>query len=231
MDNFGEDRRVVNIPQEIGQQKKQVALNDGPNNRLAMLRAQVALQDIHTSSGYKQHTHMRLTSIIEKVPDDIKGVLIPFWLESSDMPKKDHAMKLINKKLGYFEDEDRREAAEEQQAQDAAQQRELDIKTILAEIAEKNASAADKQAQAANHTADALKKRIETAVLLRNFKLSGAAGNTPAVPGDNKQVPPTDHRQVLPPGVSGANKPMADDTPVKPHPDMRSQSMSREKTP
>ena len=177
IEDMGDRPETINIPQRIGQQRKQVRLNDNMGNRVQMLRAQVAIQDVHTSAGYRQHTHQRLNSIIEKVPDDIKGVLIPFWLESSELPNKEQAIKLVNKKLGYEQDEDRRTEIEEAQAQEAQEQRELEIRTAVtelekmqAETEEKLASAEDKKAQAREHAASALKKRIETAKLIKEIK-------------------------------------------------------------
>jgi len=237
---------MVSIPQEIGQQKKQVTLNDGLNNRVSLLRAQVAMQDIHTSAGYKQHTHMRLTAIIDKIPDDFKGVLLPFWLESSEMPKKEQAIKLINKKLGYEEDEGKREQQEAAQAEEAAQMKQLEIQKFVAEVEDLQAGAKQKNAQAANATADALKKRIETAQLIRNFKLmeqglmplpGSLAGSTPAVgnrrmmvaPGRNNGGPQPDQRKALPPGASGAAIPTpAGNAPAPSLPGRGMQSLPRE---
>ena len=245
--DIGERRVMVSIPQEIGQQKKQVTLNDGLNNRVSLLRAQVAMQDIHTSAGYKQHTHMRLTNIIDKIPDDFKGVLLPFWLESSEMPKKEQAIKLINKKLGYESDENKREEQEAIQAQEAAQLKQLEIQKFVAEVEDLQAGAKQKNAQAANATADALKKRIETAQLIRNFKLmeqgvipfpGSPAGSTPAAgnrrmmgaaPGRNNGGPPPDQRKALPPGASGVATPTpAGNAPAPSLPGMGMQTMPRE---
>lgn len=170
---------VVQIPQSIGQSKKTVTLNDGINNRISTLRAQVVLQDVHTSAGYKQHTHQRLTAVMGKMPDDIKTTLLPLWVESSDIPKKEFAMKLINKKLGYIDDEEQQALVDEQQAQVAEETRQLEMQMEQATIAEKNASAVEKQANAENESADAAKKRAETVKILREVKQLRIDGSKP----------------------------------------------------
>ncbi|RLB91840.1 MAG: hypothetical protein DRH10_00910 [Deltaproteobacteria bacterium] len=213
VEDIGVQRRVVNVKQGIGQQKKQVVLNDGPNNMIQMMRAQVALQEVHTSAGYKQHTHQRLSGIMEQMPDDFKTILLPFWLESSELPNKEQAIKLVNKKLGYEEDEQRRQLLEEQQAQDEKQQRELELRAFVAEVEEKEAStrekdaaAKDRSAQASNHMAEAIKKRVETAKLLREFKQMGMTGpdrNTTgrSTPRLISNTQPSDQREGVPPGA------------------------------
>jgi len=212
VDDIGVNRRVVNIPQDIGQQKKQIILNDGINNRVPMLRAQVAMQDIHTSAGYKQHTHQRLTTFMEKLPEQFIVPFIPLWLESADIPKKEQALKMFNKIAGYEQDEVKREQQEMVEAQEAQEQRQLEIRKFVADIEETEAGAEQKKAQATNHMADALKKRIETAQLIRDFK----QGRLPQVTGtvSNKPRSLPDQQKALPPGASGGNKPQTSNAPA-----------------
>jgi len=233
--DIGQRKIMVNIPQEIGQQRKQVVLNDGPNNRVSLLRAQVAIQDIHTSAGYKQHTHMRLTNIMQNIPDEFKGALLPFWLESSEMPKKDQAIKMINKMLGYESDESLREQKEAAQAQAAEEQRLMEKQKLDAEIEDTRASARQKDAQANNATADALKKRIETAQLIRQFKAGGSmaaqtTGKNQAgeKPGRNNGGASSDQRRALPPGASGAALPPAGHAAVPSLPGRGMETLPRE---
>lgn len=199
VDDIGIDPRMVKIPQELGQQKKQVVLNDGMNNRVSMLRAQVALQDIHTSAGYKQHTHQRMTSMLKELPDEFKGPLLPIWLESSEMPKKEQAIKIVNKQLGFIEDENQREMKEQQEMIEAEERKQLEYRQINAQIEETEASAEDKRAQAKDHTASALKKRAETAAVIREFKMRQAINVTP----QPNSGPPTDPRSNRPPDAPG----------------------------
>jgi len=230
VNDIGPRRTVVNIPQKIGQQKKQVVLNDGMDNRVSLMRAQVDIQDIHTSAGYRQHTHMRIGAIMKELPDDLKGTLLPFWLESSEMPHKQQAIKAINKKLGYEEDETKREASEQAQAQAAEEQRQAEIRKFVAEVEELEAGTELKKAQANSATADAMKKRLEIAQLIRQFKL-GVPGTMPGLPAGNGGRP-ADPRRGLPPGASGAATPKpASNALVQPLPGMGMQTMPREQTP
>lgn len=206
IDDIGTEHKCINLKQDIGQQKKQVLLNDGANNRLSTLRAQVAMQDIHTSAGYKQHTHMRLTSIMKEVPEDFKGILLPFWLESSEMPKKEQAIKLVNKQLGYEEDENKRAEQEQIEYEEAQQMKQIELQGLQADVADKQASAKEKNAQANVHTADALKKRAETAQLIKAFKMNGMQNITPTTPAKVPQQSKPDQQGQLPPGPSGAPK-------------------------
>lgn len=212
VEQIGTDRKEVNVPQAIGQQKKQVVLNDGMSNRLSLLRAQVAMQDIHTSAGYKQHTHMRITSIMKELPDEYKALLLPFWLDSSELPKKDMAIKLVNKQLGFEEDENKRLEQEQIEAEEANMVKQLEWRMMEADAAEKEASAVekeasakDKSAQATMHQADALKKRAETALLLKQFKMTNARNVTPAGSSKIPQQSKPDQPRQLPPGPSGAS--------------------------
>lgn len=207
IDDIGLQRRVVRIPQTVGQNKKEVILNDGMDNRVPMLRAQVALMDTSTSAGYRHHTHQRLDRIMDKIPDDYKTILLPFWLDSSEMPNKDQAIKLINKKLGFEEDEQRREEMEQAAAEEQQRLQELEFRKMLADVEEteastkdKDASAKNKMAQASDNQASALKKRVETAKLLREFKMMGQAGSKTLPQGKTP-----DQRKELPPGASGVS--------------------------
>jgi len=189
VENIGTSTKTIKVPKSIGQQQRDVHLNDGVDNRLSTLRASVALQEVHTSAGYKQHTHQRLTSIMAELPDEMKSSLLPLWIESSDLPKKEFAMKAINKQLGYIEDEDKQAEAEAQQAQQAEEARQLEIARETAEIQKLNAEAAEKQAniaeneaQAENYRADAGKKRAETVKLLREIKLLRTTGGNATDP-------------------------------------------------
>lgn len=189
VEEMGTSSKTIKIPQSLGQSKKEVTLNDGINNRLSMLRAQVAIQDIHTSAGYKQHTHQRLTTVMSEMPDDLKPTLLPLWIESSDLPKKEFAMKLINKQLGYTDDEDMQAMIDEQQQQREEEERQIaiakeqaEIAKLHAEAAEKQANAIENEAQVETYRADAGKKRAETVKLLQEIKILRKTGGKPTDP-------------------------------------------------
>lgn len=189
VDIVGERPETVHIPRSLGQQRKTVKLNDGVNNKVQLMRAQIALQDVHTSSGYRNQMHQRITGIMDKLPPDLVGTALPFWVETSEMPKKDLFIKLINQKLGHIEDEEERAAFEEKQRQDAEQLKELEVQTLLLEQDLKKAETAEKYAKEKDLKASALKKRIEAAKEMQEIRNMGKE--------------PIDRRQRALPGPTG----------------------------
>jgi len=98
----------------------------------------------------------------------------------------------------------------------------IEMDKLVAELGDLQAGTKHKTAQAASATADALKKRIETAQLIKNFKMSSlppASGGTA-----------TDPRRERPLGTSRATSTMAGDDAVQPLPGMGMETIPREAT-
>ncbi len=180
--DIGRSQQVIRIRSEgAGQVRRTVVLNgasqDGrANNDVVMARYQVALADVASSAGYRQHTHQRIMEMFQVGGTD--PVMAPFLLElaidTSELPNRSELLEKWRKQRGLSDDPD--EQAAQQQAAQAAQQQALQLQQAKAEaeIAENRAQAEREQAHAAYYTAQAAKEIVETEELKRRQKLEEA---------------------------------------------------------
>ena len=137
---------------DAGQVKKRVVLNgreqgDGQtSNVVSLARTQVALADVHSSQGYRQHVNSRVMEMFQVTAQnpEMQAFLLELAVETSELPNRAEILEKWRKKMGISEDVDdpEKQAQEQQAAQQAAETRmKMEMDAANAKIAEDNASA------------------------------------------------------------------------------------------
>jgi hypothetical protein len=168
---IGTTRKMCRIPKKHGQPQKDVTLNDGVRNRVSMMRGTVALQPVHTSSGWKHYQHQRIDDAMNRLPEEAMLELLPAWIETFEgLPNGEKLIERITKKLGIHADEELAAQAEEQMAAQAEEERQLEIASIQADNKKKLSEAENKQADTQKTIAETAQIQQETILAARNIE-------------------------------------------------------------
>jgi hypothetical protein len=166
---------VVSITNDHAQNKKYVVLNDPRegqlDNMVQRAKYQVTLASVQTTAGYRQHQHTRMMEMYTSSPDNVKMMLLPMVIESSEMPRREEFLKKWNEAQGIVDDPEQQ--AQQQQIAQQRQQEELEIlkaermakvSMMQSQAKERNAEAELNQAQAAEKLMqiELLKIKVET---------------------------------------------------------------------
>jgi hypothetical protein len=148
-EDLGSDPAVVNVDAKFGTQKRQINLNSpSMQNGVQMLdndvqraMCKVALEDVPSTPTYRAQQLMLLTEMTKSLPPQIQAFVVPFILESSEMPHRREIADQVRKALGMGDGQDQTFTKEQvqQQVQQAVEQfkqqsgldlkgRELDLK-------------------------------------------------------------------------------------------------------
>lgn len=108
IEDIGQEPHVVNVDEKFGAKKKQVALNvPTTKNGVQMLdndvqKAQVkcVLEDVPSTPTYRAQQLMMLTEMTKAMPPQIQSFIVPFILESSEMPHRREIADQVRKALG-----------------------------------------------------------------------------------------------------------------------------------
>lgn len=188
---IGTTRKMCKIPKRNGQAQKDIIINDGVRNRVSMMIAQVALQPVHTSSGWRHYQHQRIDQAMERLPDEAMLELLPAWIETFEgLPGGEKLIERITKKLGIHADEEQAAAAEEQAAAQAEEERQLEISTVQADNAKKIAEAENKRA-------DTQKTIAETSKIQQEVAMASSAAREKLIRENNANLPVERLRQTL----------------------------------
>jgi len=76
----------------------------------------VALSDIPSTSSYRQQQMSQIAEVLKSLPPQVQAPLIPYFLESTDLPDRKEMAQLVRKTLGLSE-EDQPQIPPELQAQ------------------------------------------------------------------------------------------------------------------
>ena len=87
------------------------------SNDLSRLRTRVELADMPATASYKQQMAQGLMSLVETLPDDLKGPLIPMLVRSHDFPDREEVAQLLESQLGIGGEQDPMVALQQQRAQ------------------------------------------------------------------------------------------------------------------
>lgn len=100
---------LVVMAGEEGRQKK-VILNqplvDTPtgvqykHNDVTRVSLKVALSDVPSTPAYRQQQMIQIGEVLKSLPPELQAPIIPFYLESTDLPKRREMADLIRKQLG-----------------------------------------------------------------------------------------------------------------------------------
>ncbi len=108
IEDTGSEPAVVNVDEKFGTKKKQVALNKPvTKNGVQMLEndvqramVKVALEDVPSTPTYRAQQLLMLTEMTKAMPPQIQAFIVPFILESSEMPHRREIADQVRKALG-----------------------------------------------------------------------------------------------------------------------------------
>ena len=167
---IGTARRICRIPKKPGQPQRDIVINDGIKNRVSWMRGKVALQPVHTSSGWRHYQHQRIDEAMKQLPKEAMLELLPAWIETFEgLPNGDKIVERITQKLGIYTDEEQEAAAKEQEAARAEEDRQLEISTVQADNAKKLAEVERERADTQKTLAETEKIRQEMAMVVRDL--------------------------------------------------------------
>lgn len=141
-EDLGIEPAVVNVDEKFGRKKKKIGLNQPTvrngiqvlDNDVQRSLVKVALEDVPSTPTYRAQQLMMLTEMTKAMPPQIQAFVVPFILESSEMPHRREIADQVRKALGMGDAQDQtftkeQVAAEVQKAVEAfAQQNGLDLK-------------------------------------------------------------------------------------------------------
>ena len=148
-EDLGQEPAVVNVDEKFGTKKRQITLNQPvTKNGVQMLdndvqraMVKVALEDVPSTPTYRAQQLMMLTEMTKAMPPQIQAFIVPFILESSEMPHRREIADQVRKALGIGENGQDQSftkeqvQAEVQKAVEAfAKSSGLDIKAVEAKI-------------------------------------------------------------------------------------------------
>lgn len=120
----------------------------------------VGLSDVPSTPTYRAHQLTMLSEVVKSLPPQIQGFVTPFLVEATDLPKRRELAKVLRQQLGMPIQPTTPEEAKAQQAmqQEVEKRKQLEERSIMADINEK-------EARAEKAKADALKALKEMALL------------------------------------------------------------------
>jgi hypothetical protein len=96
VEDIGSQPQVVNVDEKFGTKKRQVTLNQPANkdgvqmldNDVQRALVKVALEDVPSTPTYRAQQLLMLTEMTKAMPPQIQAFIVPFILESSEMPHR-----------------------------------------------------------------------------------------------------------------------------------------------
>lgn len=108
VEDLGSEPSVVNVDEKFGTKKRKVMLNTPvKKNGVEMLEndvqramVKVALEDVPSTPTYRAQQLLMLTEMTKSMPPQIQAFIVPFILESSEMPHRREVADQVRKALG-----------------------------------------------------------------------------------------------------------------------------------
>lgn len=152
IDGVGATRHtiILNEPAIDEQTNLQYIKND-----VSKSKTKVALEDVPSTPSYRAQMNTMLAEVMKSLPPELQAIIAPFYLESTELPKRREIAEAVRKKMGIM---DERNLTPEQKADIKRMQdleKELKLRMALAEIGEKEAKISKMQAEAQKITAEA----------------------------------------------------------------------------
>lgn len=108
--------------------KKQIILNNPMidpttgyqyrSNDITRATLKVALADVPSTPTYRQQQMVQIGEVLKSLPPEIQAVMVPYYLEATDLPKREEMADLVRKQLGIQDgDEEQPQIPPELQAQ------------------------------------------------------------------------------------------------------------------
>ncbi len=107
-EDMGREPAVVNVDEKFGTKKKQIKLNDPTivngvqrlNNDVQRAMVKVALEDVPSTPTYRAQQLLMLTEMTKAMPPQVQAFIVPFILESSEMPHRREIADQVRKAMG-----------------------------------------------------------------------------------------------------------------------------------
>jgi len=161
LDLIVEDHQLPNMEVEVGlgASKRAVILNEVDiesgvivRNKVADAPVKVGLEDIPNTPSYRLQQQQQIAAVLQVGGADpaVRAVLIPSFIESTDLPNREHDARVLRQMYGVPQPGDERamEKREQQGAQEAAEAAEIQKQNAIAEVREKTAKADAAEANA-----------------------------------------------------------------------------------
>ena len=108
VEDIGQEPQVVNVNEKFGARKKAIALNTPMmkngvqvlNNDVQRALVKVALEDVPSTPTYRAQQLMLLSELTKSLPPQIQAFVVPFILESSEMPHRREIADQVRRALG-----------------------------------------------------------------------------------------------------------------------------------
>lgn len=112
-DSVGTTKKVI-----LNQRKVDPATGmDYRENDVSKALVKVALHDVPSTPAYRAQQMTTLGETLKSLPPELQAPLIPFYIESTDLPKRKEMAGLIRKQLGMGDDGQQPDPEKEQMAQ------------------------------------------------------------------------------------------------------------------
>jgi hypothetical protein len=136
----------------------------------------VALEEIPSTPAYRQQQQMMMGEVLKSLPPQAQAVLMPFFIEGTDLPKRHQMADLVRKTMGLPTDgeTDPQVAQLQQQMQALQQQSEQMAQQYEQAVQEKSAEAAQLQQQVQSLQLELKNKAGEIAVRQQELQLKAA---------------------------------------------------------
>ena len=115
LDLLIEDLGQQNSITVVVDRKKTIVLNDPTydpasgyqyrNNDITRISLKVSLSDVPSTPAYRQQQMVQIGEVLKSLPPQIQAVMVPFYLEATDLPKREEMADLVRKQLGIADDE------------------------------------------------------------------------------------------------------------------------------
>lgn len=85
----------LNSPRKDPATQMQVMDND-----VERARIKVALEDVPSTPAYRQQTMTMLGEVMKGMPPELQALIVPFWIESTELSKRKQIAQMLRQKLG-----------------------------------------------------------------------------------------------------------------------------------
>ena len=143
------------------------------HNDVSKARVKVALEDIPSTPAYKAQQQMQISEVLKSLPPQLQAPLVPYYLESTDLPKRREMADTVRKSLGLGaegEQQDPMVAQLQQQLQtmqqqvaQGAQQYEQRIAQLTQQLQQASAAVKDKTVEQQMRSVELKQKEADAA--------------------------------------------------------------------
>lgn len=114
LEDLGSESAVVNVDEKFGTKKKRIELNKPGtragmeilNNDVQRAQVKVALEDVPSTPAYRAQQMMMMSELTKSLPPQVQAFVVPFILESSEMPHRREVADQVRKALGIGGDDE-----------------------------------------------------------------------------------------------------------------------------